>query len=338
MAEIIKAGERAAALTRQLLAFSRQQVLEPHDLDVNAIVANMEAILRRMVGSDVTLKTILEAQAWTIRADAGQLEQVIANLAVNARDAMPGGGALTIETANVVLRDDFAVSHGGTAGPHVRLTVRDTGTGMSAEVQSQMFEPFFTTKEPGQGTGLGLSTVLGVVQQSNGCIIATSEPGHGTTFDLFFPRAESAALPIAVPERSGGASRGGETVLLVDDTRPLREFAARVLRSVGYRVLTAGTGEEAIALVAQEGVFPDLVISDVVMPGLGGDGLVQTLLRENPALKVLLISGHPEAVLKTSAANSGWQVLLKPFTETELIRTVREVIDREPSNRPHSAL
>jgi PAS domain S-box-containing protein len=337
VSEIIKAGERGATLTRQLLAFSRRQVLEAVDVDLNGVLTSLDGILRRMVGGDVTLQMVLAPDVQTIHADPGQVEQVVANLVLNARDAMPQGGALIIETANVDVDDEFVTSHeGALRGPHVRLTVRDSGLGMSPDVQSKMFDPFFTTKEDGKGTGLGLSTVLGVVQQSNGFIIANSESGRGTTFELFFPPASHAAA-LAAPPASGSRARGNtiETVLLVDDNQAVRDFATRVLRSGGYHVLTAASGKEAIELVGSDADHLDLVLSDLVMPGMSGVDMVNVFHADHPGLKVLFMSGHPAAV---SALGAVGPLLRKPFTNGELIARVRETIEGEPLSRSPSSV
>jgi PAS domain S-box-containing protein len=327
--EIEKAARRAAALTRQLLAFSRQQVLEPQDLDVNVLVRNLEHMLRRLIGEHVELRTALAADLGTVRADPGQLEQVIVNLAVNARDAMPRGGSLTIETANEELDAEFAkklITPG--SGPWVRLAVSDTGMGMDARTQAHLFEPFFTTKEPGKGTGLGLATVYGIVKQSGGYVWAQSEVGRGTTFTICLPRvaatpARAAATPVALP------SRGSETVLLVEDEDDVRGVITRILTARGYSVLQARNGAEALEFAADRRERIHILVTDVVMPGLNGRELASALGKTRADLRVLYMSGHTDqAIVHEGQLERGLAYLQKPFTPEALSRKIREVLDQ----------
>jgi len=327
--EIVKAGERAADLTRQLLAFSRRQVMEPRDLDVNAALANMDRLLRRLIGADVKLVTQPAPQLGNVRADAGQLEQVLANLAVNARDAMPGGGTLTMSTAGVVLDDEFVRGHpGARAGPHVKLSVADTGTGMTPDVKGRIFEPFFTTKGVGKGTGLGLPTVYGIVRQSGGFIDLDTEPGKGTRFDIY--------LPVTEPRRdkrtrgTGAATslEGTETILVVDDTDGVRDLSLKVLRSLGYTVLDAASGEKAIELAASHAGPIDLLVTDVVLPGLSGRTVADRITGTRPGTRVLYCSGYTDDVIdRHGVLEAGVTLLQKPFTKATLGAKVREVLD-----------
>ena len=329
--EIRKAGERAAQLTRQLLAFSRRQPLTPRVIDVNALVAEMDRLLRRLIGEDVELRTVLAPDLGAVRADAGQLEQVIMNLAVNARDAMPRGGKLTIETANADLDEAYAREHVTThAGPAVLIAVTDTGTGMDRETLAHMFEPFFTTKEVGKGTGLGLATVYGIVKQSGGHVWVYSEPGRGTSFKIYLPR-------VTAPVESVGAAtvpttlRGTETVLVVENEAPVRELARRMLEAKGYVVLTAAAPAEAIALVERHAPPIHLLLTDVIMPEMDGPTLARRLAAARPELRVLFVSGYAnEAIVHQGVLDPGVAYLAKPFTADALARKVREVLDAPP--------
>jgi len=327
--EIHKAGERAAALTRQLLAFSRQQVLDPRIVDLNEILAGMGKLLDRVLGEDVVLRTRTVPELERVKLDPGQIEQVILNLVVNSRDAMPQGGELVLETANVELDDAYAASHPGVSpGPHVMLAVRDTGSGMSEETQTRAFEPFFTTKEKGKGTGLGLSTVLGIVEQSGGSFALQSAPGEGTTFRLYFPVASSAEDPrrsgSAQPETPGGA----ETILLVEDEAPVRSLIRSLLSKSGYHVLEARDGEEALLLGERFSGQIHLVLTDVVMPKMGGPELAERLARVRPQARVLFMSGYTDdTVVHHGVLRSGMAFLQKPITPAALARKVREVLD-----------
>src|SRR2546422_995762 len=298
--EIEKAAKRAAGLTRQLLIFSRQQVLEPRALDLNALVGNLEKMLHRLIGEDIELRTKPAALLGAVRADPGQLEQAIVNLVVNARDAMPKGGRLTIETADVELDRSYVAAHVPTQpGPYVLLAISDTGVGMDGATKARLFEPFFTTKEPGRGTGLGLATVYGIVKQSGGYIWAYSELGHGTTFKIYLPRvAETAQAPESTPSPPTPVG-GSETVLVVEDQDEVRRLTKRVLEARGYTVLAARNGAEALEIVGRHATQIHLMITDVVMPGMNGRELAQLACARRSDLKVLYVSGYTgEAVLE----------------------------------------
>ena len=329
MEEVRKAGLRAGELTRQLLAFSRQQVLAPQVLDLNALVAELEKLLRRLIGEDVELRTALAPDLGAVKADPGQLEQVIANLAVNARDAMPTGGRLTIETSNVVLGDSYAEQHFPVQpGSYVLLAVSDTGTGMDAETKSRIFEPFFTTKEKGKGTGLGLAMVYGVVKQSGGYIWVYSEPGQGTAFKIYLPRVREAPEPARPRPAATAPQRGSETVLLVEDDEMVRQLTRRTLASRGYTVLAAAEGHDALRLVEGHQGRVDLLITDVVMPGMSGREVAQRVTAVRPAIKVLYLSGYTDdAIVRHGVLDPGVAFLQKPFTPDTFTRKVREVLD-----------
>ncbi|MBI2502490.1 MAG: response regulator [Candidatus Latescibacteria bacterium] len=326
--EIRNVADRGAGLVRQLLAFSRKQVLEPRVLDLNTVVRELEKMLGRLIGEDVELVAKLSPDLGRVKADPGQLEQVLVNLAVNARDAMPQGGRLTIETRNVDLDQAYANHHATIVpGAYVLLEVSDTGVGMDAATQARIFEPFFTTKEPGKGTGLGLSTVYGIVKQSEGYIWVYSEPGQGTTFKIYLSRLTEDAQPV-VQEEVVQMARGSETVLLVEDEAPLRQLAALILREQGYTVLEAGRGEEALSLSAQHQGLIHAVVSDMVMPGMSGPELVETLRTLRPELKVIFISGYSADIVgQRVALKPGTAFLQKPFKIHALLLKVREVLD-----------
>jgi two-component system cell cycle sensor histidine kinase/response regulator CckA len=326
--EIKQAGDRAAALTRQLLAFSRQQVLEPQILDLNAVVANMQHLLRRLIGEDVDLITYPESRLGRIKADPGQLEQVVMNLALNARDAMPAGGRLTIGTANVELAGDDALAAGAPPGSYVRLSVSDTGTGMDAETQSRAFEPFFTTKDASKGTGLGLATVYGIVQQSHGFLLLTSEVGRGTTFRIYFPAvdAPSTAEPRPAPLAPVHES-GVETILIAEDETAIRNILRTVLRRAGYRLIEAANGDEALESLREHGGCIDLLISDVVMPGLSGPDLAERVRAVQPNVRVLYLSGYSDVPIDDRLATEATAFLPKPFTPAALTEKVRQVLN-----------
>jgi PAS domain S-box-containing protein len=320
LVEINRAGERAAALTRQLLAFSRKQVLQLRVVDLNAVVTGVVAMLGRLIGEDVDLVVQLDPTLGAVRADPNQLEQVIVNLAINARDAMLDGGRLTILTRNT--------DTGPVVGPHVLLEVADTGCGMSEEVKQHLFEPFFTTKGVGQGTGLGLAVVHGIVQQSGGRVEAQSQPGQGSTFRVYLPRVLAAILAETVPVVPPPVG-GTETVLLVEDEEGVRVLARQALQQCGYRVLEARDGREALEIAADYPGQLNLLVSDVVMPHLNGPQLARRLLLGRPGLRVLLISGYTADLLARQGAMDGRLALLeKPFTPAELARKVRELLDR----------
>src|SRR6266576_2538845 len=327
--EIRHAGLRAAELTRQLLAFSRRQVLAPKVLDLNAVVANMDRMLRRLLGEDVMFVTSLDPAAGTVNADPGQLEQVLLNLAVNARDAMPAGGRLSIETTRTTLHaEQVERRHRMPPGDYVCLAVADTGVGMDDGTQAHLFEPFFTTKEVGKGTGLGLATVYGIVKQSGGYIWVYSEAGHGTTVKIYLPRVPGVAeSPVPAPEPQ--QVRGGdETVLLVEDAAPVRTLARRSLEARGYRVLEAADGPSALQLSARHLDGIDILVTDVVMPGMSGRELAERLAPERPSMKVLYTSGYTDdAMVRQGVLSAGVAFLQKPFVPDSLARKVREVLD-----------
>ena len=328
--EIQKAAERATALTQQLLAFSRKQVLQPKVLDLNAVVTDVEKMLRRLIGEDIELTAVLDLALGRVKADPGQIEQIILNLAVNARDAMPQGGRLTLKTANVTLDQAYVRQHlDATPGPYVLLAVSDTGVGMDAETRSHIFEPFFTTKEAGKGTGLGLSTVYGIVKQSGGTIWVESAPGRGTTFEIYLPLVEEAAasgeLHPALPAPTPG---GTETSLVVEDEMSVRKLAAEFLGSNGYRVLEAQDGAEALQVCEEHRAPIHLLLTDVVMPGMSGRELAVRLVGARPEMKVIYVSGYTDdAIVQHGVREEGTVFLQKPFSLDTLARTVREALD-----------
>jgi PAS domain S-box-containing protein len=332
--EIIKAGTRAADVTRQLLAFTRQQFLRPEKLPVNVVVSDLEKMLRRVLGEDHQFHLALDPDAGEIRADRGQLEQVLVNLMLNARDAMLDRGRVTVATRAVELDEAYAQRHNGVAlprGEYVQLSVSDTGVGMERDVQARIFEPFFTTKPVGQGTGLGLSTVYGIVKQSEGFVWVYSEPGLGTTFKVYLPRVGTAHAPPRPADRSPVARGGTETILIVEDEDLVRALASRSLRERGYRVIEARQGVEALQQLEQQSAGVDLVISDVVMPEMGGRELARRLATLRPSLPVLFISGYTgEDVIQRGLMEPGAPFQQKPFTPDGLARKVREMLDAVP--------
>jgi two-component system cell cycle sensor histidine kinase/response regulator CckA len=326
--EIRKTGQRAAALTRQLLAFSRRQVLEPKVLDLNAVVTDIEKMLRRLIGENIELKTVLAPSLGQLQADQGQIEQVIINLAVNARDAMPQGGKLAIETANVLL-DDTAVRHMPTARPgdYVMLAVSDTGIGMGPETRAKIFEPFFTTKEAGKGTGLGLATIYDVVKRSEGHIWVYSELGKGSVFKIYFPRVQAGAQAAAGEVRQSRAGAASETILVVEDDESLRDVTRDLLVQSGYRVLQASSGEQALQVVDRYRAPIHLLLADVVMPGMSGAALAAELTHSHPEIHVLYMSGYTdETILRSGVLKPGILLLEKPFTREALIGKVRDAL------------
>jgi two-component system cell cycle sensor histidine kinase/response regulator CckA len=330
--EVQKAAARGALLTRQLLAFSRKEVLAPRDLDLNLVVTEMDGMLRRLIGEDIELHSNIGPAPLRVRADRGQLEQVIMNLAVNARDALPRGGRLTIEVAGVMVDVAFADQHPQLrSGPHVLLTVSDDGCGMDSPTLARAFEPFFTTKAQGKGTGLGLSTVYAIIEQSGGTITVYSEPGLGTTFKVYLPRADGGPAASA-PERAAGRSlRGSETVLLVEDEDAVRSMAREVLETTGYVVLEARHGPDALAIERAHAETIHLLVTDVVMPQMSGRELAQALIRLRPALRVIYMSGYTDdAVVRHGVLEQGTAFLQKPFALEAFVRKVREVLDAEP--------
>ncbi|MDO8679140.1 MAG: response regulator, partial [Acidobacteriota bacterium] len=328
--EILHAGERAATLTRQLLAFSRQQILAPRVLNFKTVVAGMESLLRRLLGEDIDLMVVPTPAVGNVKADLGQFEQVIANLAVNARDAMPQGGELTIEMQNVTIDEDDVPEHGVVMPPpgsYVLLAVSDSGVGMDETTRARIFEPFFTTKGPGKGTGLGLSTVYGIVKQSHGFIWVYSEVGLGTSFKIYLPQVTEAAGTDR-PGPTVVSSSGTETILLVEDNDGLRKLATRLLKPAGYTVLGARTGEEALLVLARHDAPVHLLLTDVVMPGMNGRDLAERLAQTHPEMKVLYMSGYTsDTMVRHGVLEAKVPFLNKPFTTAALLRKVREVLD-----------
>jgi PAS domain S-box-containing protein len=335
--EIRKAGKRAAELTRNLLAFSRKQVLQPKLVDLNDVVARMNAMLRRVIGENIELVTIPAQAIDQVIVDPGQVEQVLMNLVVNARDALPDGGRVTLESANVVLDESYAFEHLGVRpGPHVMIAVSDNGTGMDTETQARIFEPFFTTKEKGRGTGLGLSTVFGIVKQSGGSIWVYSEPGRGTTFKVYFPSAPADAdidgeSAPAVPPPD---LRGTETVLLVEDEERVRVVTRTILRRFGYSVLEASGGGDALLLAERHISRIALMLTDVVMPRMSGRDLAERMRAMRPDLKVLYMSGYTDnVIMQQGELDPGEAFIQKPITPDALARKVRGVLDRPARKR-----
>ena len=338
--EIEKAGQRAASLTKQLLAFSRQQVLTPAVLNLNTLASDMEKMLPRLLGEDIEVSLALDPELGNVKADQSQIEQVIMNLAVNARDAMPMGGKLKIQTGNVELDQAYTWNHPGSkVGSYVMLTVTDTGTGMDAGTLTHIFEPFFTTKERGKGTGLGLATVYGVVKQSNGYIWVDSAPGKGTSFQIYLPQHVGQLVVDAPITDSREKLRGSETILLVEDADPLRKLAQTFLEGGGFRVLSAENGEKALELATRFGGKFDLLLTDVVMPGMNGRVLAEQLFSRQPGMKVLYMSGYTDSFIAGHGVlDPNTHLLHKPFTEEVLIRKVREVLDGGKAPASSSAI
>jgi signal transduction histidine kinase/CheY-like chemotaxis protein len=327
---IHQATDRATTLTRQLLAFSRKQLLELKVVDLNVIVEDMERLLRPLIGENIELQTQLARDLGRTRADAGQIEQVIMNLVVNSKDAMPNGGKITIQSGNAQLKhDDLGREYSYIKpGEYVVLSVSDTGHGMDKETQLRIFEPFFTTKEKGKGTGLGLSTVYGIIKQSGGYVLVESELQRGTTFRIYLPRVEDALEPINATGASSSQNGGSETVLLVEDEESVRQLVRETLESKGYKVLEADHGESALHIVSRHSGKIDMLITDVVMPGMSGRELSAQLCSSYPHTKVLYLSGYTEdAIAHEGVLESGTAFLQKPFTLQMLARKVREVLD-----------
>ena len=330
--EMLKAGHRAAGLTRQLLAFSRQQVLDPRILDLNAVVRDMEKMLKRLIGEDIQLVTSLDRSLIRIKADQGQIEQVVLNLAVNARDAMPEGGELTLHTSNFYMDEEFVsrYPYPVLVGDYVRFTVTDNGVGMDAATRARVFEPFFTTKEKGKGTGLGLSMVYGVVKQSGGYIDVTSEPGVGTCFNIYLPKAEAAADTQKISSELPVALKGNETVLLVEDETSLRTLSRHLLEMCGYQVLEAENGPEALRISEETRRNIDLLLTDVVMPGMSGRVLADQVTTQRPEIRVVYMSGYTgQTVGQHGVLAEGSFFLPKPFTRESLAAKVREALDAD---------
>jgi signal transduction histidine kinase/CheY-like chemotaxis protein len=327
--QIKSAAERAAGITRQLLAFSRKQVLSPRVINLNEVMLSLDSLLRRLIGEDIEVLTVPANDLGSVRADPGQIEQVIMNLALNARDAMPAGGKLTLETSNVDLdssyaRDDVPVE----PGRYVMLAVSDSGEGMSEETQSRIFEPFYTTKEVGKGTGLGLSMVYGIVKQSGGYIWVYSEPHRGTTFKIYLPRTEQPAETTVVEKRPSNVQRGTETILLVEDDPQLRQLSSTVLAHCGYDMLVAASPEEGLAICQSNHKDIRLLVTDVVMPRMNGRQLAEKIVAVCPKVRVLYISGYTNnAIVHYGVLDPGLWFLPKPFSLSALVAKVREVLD-----------
>jgi len=330
--EVLKAADRAGALTKQLLAFSRRQVMQPCVMSVNTTIEHTEKMLRRLIGEDVELVLSLLDEVGNIKADPSHIEQAIVNLAVNARDAMPNGGRITVETANVHLDETYARTHLGVKpGDFVMVAVSDTGQGMDAETRRRIFEPFFTTKEKGKGTGLGLATVYGLVKQLGGDIWVYSEPGQGTTFKLYFPRVvETATLPPETPVQADEAP-ATETILVVEDEQAVRDLTVKILRKLGHTVLAAANGAEAVEISNSYTGTIALLLTDVVMPNMSGRQVAEELLKVRPGLKVLYLSGYTDnTVVHHGVLEDGVEFLPKPFSREALARKIRDVLGPPP--------
>jgi nitrogen-specific signal transduction histidine kinase/ActR/RegA family two-component response regulator len=329
--EIKGAVDRATSLTRQLLAFSRRQILETKVLDLNAIIRDLDKMLRRVIGEDIELVKLLSDSLATVKSDPGWMEQVIINLALNARDAMPSGGKLIIETTNVELDESYAHSHVAMKpGRYVKLCVRDTGTGMSPEVRERIYEPFFTTKEKGKGTGLGLSTVYGIVTQSRGNICVHSEQGIGTTFEIYLPKVDESVEEMREKVTREELSHGRESILVVEDEEDVRSLLVQVLERQGYTVSETSCGEDALELGKKRKEPIDMILTDVVMPGMSGRQLVNQLLPLHPKTKVLYMSGYTDnEIFHHGVLEEGTNYIQKPFTIDGLARQVREVLAKD---------
>jgi signal transduction histidine kinase/ActR/RegA family two-component response regulator len=328
---IIKAGKRAANLVGQLLIFSRRQAMEMKVIELNSLLQNLEKMLRRVIGEDVELVTVLADNLGRVKGDSGQIEQILLNLAVNARDAMPSGGKLTIETANVTLDETFRQNPIGLKpGHYVMISMTDTGLGLTQKVKEQIFEPFFTTKEIGKGTGLGLSIVYGIVKQSGGDILVDSELGKGTTFRIYLPRVDEVVGEVEEKEVSG-LPRGNETILVVEDEEEVRKLTARILRKQGYNVLEASQGKEAFSLCEEQEGPIHLMVTDVLMPGLTGAELAKRFTQLYPEMKVLYMSGYTSDRFAIGHGNleKGMEFIQKPFSIDRLAKKIREVLDKQ---------
>jgi signal transduction histidine kinase/ActR/RegA family two-component response regulator len=325
------AAERAAALTKQLLGFSRKQIVEPRVMDLNSSVMEIEKMLHRVIGEDIELVIRLEPNLGYVKADPGQLSQILMNLTINSRDAMPGGGKLVVETANLELDETYARQHlGARPGRFVMLVVSDTGTGMDSETLSHIFEPFFTTKEIGKGTGLGLSMVYGIVKQSNGYIMPYSEPGQGTTFKIYLPRTEE---PLPIQQKEKEIAGGTETILVVEDEAALRELTCALLEDSGYTVIESSSAEDALQTGKDLQRRIDLLLTDVVMPRLDGRELASRMIALRPDLKVLYMSGYTdEVIVHRGVLAQGTLLVQKPFTKSALLKKVREALDTQAVN------
>ncbi|MGH7277562.1 MAG: ATP-binding protein, partial [Candidatus Rokuibacteriota bacterium] len=329
VALIVSTAQRASSLTHQLLAFSRRQLLQPRVLDLNAVLGGLAPMLRRLIGEDIELTLVPETDQARVKADPAQLEQIIVNLAVNARDAMPSGGRLSVKTGDLVADEAFVRQHPGAhTVPYAVLTVADTGVGMDGDMQARIFEPFFTTKEVGKGTGLGLSMVYGIVRQHNGLIAVESEPGRGSVFRIYFPRVDEPTEPLPSAAAAGEALRGTETILLVEDEIAVRELARDILLRHGYTIITAANAGEALLICEKEPQPIHLLVSDVIMPLMSGRQLAERLRPLRPAMKILFMSGYTHAMAAGRAAlDPHTSFLHKPFTPDMLASKVREVLD-----------
>jgi two-component system, cell cycle sensor histidine kinase and response regulator CckA len=325
--EIKKSGQRAAELTRQLLAFSRKQVLKPQITDLNSVVNDLEKMMKRLVGEKVDLVTILNPGIGTVRADKGQLDQVIMNLIVNARDAMPKGGKITVETQNVTLDSDYIKKYSEVKpGRYVMLAVTDTGTGMTKETVDKIFEPFFTTKGVGKGTGLGLSTVYGIVKQSNGYIFCYSEPGRGTSFKMYLPVADEEVLNAREVKDMNELKPHGERIVIIDDEKEIREVVARMLEQEGFTVFVAENFEQVQKYYETEKI--DLLLTDVIMPEMNGDEIGQRILEKHPEAKIIYMSGYTEStIMDFSILDKNKIYLQKPFSRQSLVESVKEILN-----------
>jgi nitrogen-specific signal transduction histidine kinase/ActR/RegA family two-component response regulator len=326
--QILKATQHATGLTRQLLAFSRQQIVDPKVLDLNAVVLDLELMLGRLLGEDIDLAIAAGSNLGQVKADPGQIEQVVVNLCVNARDAMPDGGPLRIETANAELDATDGARHDVAAGRYVMLAVSDAGCGIEKEILAKIFEPFFTTKEEGKGTGLGLAMVYGAVKQAGGYVWVDSEPGRGTTFKVYLPRIDEAVTVAGV--EAPMPARGSETVLLVEDESALRAIACEILEEHGYRVVSAGGGSEAVDIARRYDDVIHLLVTDVVMPGMNGRAVAESLVAARPGLKVLYMSGYTDDVIAhRGVLEPGTLLLEKPFTAVAFLGRVREALGEQ---------
>ncbi|MBT7068533.1 MAG: response regulator, partial [Verrucomicrobia bacterium] len=330
--EIRKSADRATALTQQLLAFSRKQIMQPKHVNLNELIESSEKMLTRLIQSNITFNTELSSALGLIMADPGQVEQVVMNLAINASDAMPGGGTLTIKTQNVCLDASDQREHPEIApGAYVEIELSDTGHGMDEKTKSEIFEPFFTTKDVGRGTGLGLATVYGIVKQSDGHILVESEPKRGTTFRIYFPALEQGSVQEETSPTRQKAAGGNETILFVEDEESLRKMSKKMLESQGYTVIEATNGSEALAIMEQaDRARPDCLVTDLSMPEMGGSELSKRLLQTFPSLKVLYISGYTEdSISHGGVLDEGIAFLQKPFTLHKLLTTIRAVLDAD---------
>ena len=336
--QIRSAADRAAGITRQLLAFSRKSILSPRVIDLNDVMMNLDTMLRRLIGEDIEILTVPGRDLGTVKADPGQIEQVIMNLVVNARDAMPSGGKLTLETENAELDEAYAREHPPLQpGRYVMLAVSDTGVGMTADTQAHIFEPFFTTKEVGKGTGLGLSTVYGIVKQSGGYIWVYSEPDQGSTFKIYFPRMDQPVEAVGAEKRPAGIQRGTETILLAEDEEQLRQLIATVLEQCGYKVLSAAGTAEGLALCRSNHNEIRLLVTDVILPGMNGRQLAEQVQKISPRTRVLYISGYTSnAIVHYGVLDAGLWFLPKPFSLSALVAKVREVLDAETPESGHA--